>query len=202
MLGISHQSPAHGGQSVVSTLPVKGGTPKLITPASPSYLHGWSPDGKFVVYTAGRNGQFNIFKIPSKGGDEIQLTHTKELNDGPEYSPDGRFIYFNSARTGKMQLWRMTPNGEHQEQITDDEFNNWFPHISPDGKQITFISFMKDVPAGDHPYYKHVYLRLMPIQGGKPKVIAYLYGGQGTINVPSWAPDSRRLAFVSNTSME
>jgi hypothetical protein len=202
MLGISHQSTNHGGQSVVSTLPVEGGTPKLITPAAPSYLHGWSPDGKFLVYTGGRNGQFNIFKIPAEGGSEIQLTHTKELNDGPEYSPDGRFIYFNSARTGKMQLWRMTPDGQHQEQITDDEFNNWFPHISPDGKQIAFISFPKDIPAGDHPYYKHVYLRLMPIDGGTPKVIAYLYGGQGTINVPSWAPDNRRLAFVSNTSME
>jgi hypothetical protein len=202
MLGLSHQSSAHGGQSVISTLPVEGGTPKLITALAPSYLHGWSPDAKFLVYTGGRNGQFNIFKVPSEGGDEVQLTNTKELNDGPEYSPDGRFIYFNSARTGKMQLWRMTPDGKNQEQITNDEFNNWFPHISPDGKQLAFISFMKDIPAGDHPYYKHVYLRLMPIEGGAPKVIAYLYGGQGTINVPSWAPDSRRLAFVSNTDMQ
>jgi hypothetical protein len=202
MLGVSHQSAAHKGQSVISTLPVQGGTPKLITPQAPSYLHGWSPDGKFLVYTAGRNNEFNIFKIPANGGEEVQLTHTKELNDGPEFTPDGRYIYFNSARTGKMQLWRMGPNGENQEQVANDEFNNWFPHISPDGKWIAFLSFMADVPPSDHPYYKHVYLRLMPIQGGKPKIIAYLYGGQGTINVPSWAPDNRKLAFVSNTAIE
>jgi TolB protein len=202
MLGISHHSPNHSGQSVISTVPVQGGEPKLITRLAPSYLHGWSPDGKFLVYTGGRNQQYNIYKIPSDGGDEVQLTHTKELNDGPEYSPDGRYIYFNSARTGKMQLWRMKPDGQDQEQLTNDEFNNWFPHISPDGKWIAFLTFPREVAASDHPYYKHVYLRLMPIDGGAPKVLAYIYGGQGTINVPSWSPDGKKLAFVSNTRMD
>jgi Tol biopolymer transport system component len=42
-------------------------------------------------------------------------------------------------------------------------------------------------------------LRLMPVSGGAPKVIAYLYGGQGTINVNSWSPDSKHIAFVSNS---
>jgi Tol biopolymer transport system component len=100
-----------------------------------------------------------------------------------------------------MQLWRMQPDGSSQEEVTDDGFNNWFPHISPDGKWIAFISFSKDINPTDHPYYKHVYLRLMPIQGGTPRVIAYVYGGQGTMNVPSWSPDSRRLAFVSNSEL-
>ena len=98
-----------------------------------------------------------------------------------------------------MQIWRMKPDGSDQEQITDDDFNNWFPHISPDGKSIVYITFGREVPADSHPFYKHVYLRLMPVGGGKSKVIAYLYGGQGTINVPSWSPDSKRIAFVSNT---
>ena len=129
-------------------------------------------------------------------------------SDGPEFSPDGKYIYFNSTRgkdgvaTGSMQLWRMKPDGSEQEQVTNDEFNNWFPHISPDGKWIAFISFPKEVSPSDHPYYQRVYLRLMPLAGGEPKVIAYVYGGQGTINVPSWSPDSRMLAFVSNTDME
>jgi Tol biopolymer transport system component len=101
-----------------------------------------------------------------------------------------------------MQIWRMKPDGSEQTQITSDEFNNWFPHISPDGKWIVFISFPKDIEPGSHPFYKHVYLRLMPISGGQPKVIAYLYGGQGTINVPSWSPDSKKIAFVSNTEIK
>jgi Tol biopolymer transport system component len=98
-----------------------------------------------------------------------------------------------------MQLWRMKPDGSGQEQITNDAFNNWFPHVSPDGKWIVFLSFGQDVKADDHPYYKHVYLRMMPAGGGQSRVIAYVFGGQGTINVPSWSPDSTRIAFVSNT---
>jgi Tol biopolymer transport system component len=203
MLGISHHSTNHGGRSAVFTVPVTGGTPKLITPVGPSYLHGWSPDGKWLVYTGGRNEEYDIYKRASDGsGDEIKLTDFKGLDDGPEFTPDGKFIYFNSTRSGTMQIWRMKPDGKDPEQVTKDEYNNWFPHISPDGKSIALLSFPKEVDPSDHPYYKRVYLRLMPVEGGAPRVIAYIYGGQGTINVPSWSPDSKMLAFVSNTILE
>jgi TolB protein len=199
MLGISDQS-IQGTGSTIYTVPVGGGTPKRITQLAPSYLHGWSPDGKTLVYTGGRNGEFDIYSIASDGsGSEVNLTKSKGLDDGPEYSPDGKYIYFNSVRSGLMQIWRMQPDGKNQEQVTNDDLNNWFPHISPDGQWIAFISFPKDIDPADHPYYKRVYLRLMPAAGGTPKVIAYVYGGQGTINVPSWSPDSTMVAFVSNT---
>ena len=202
MLGISDQSETHGGQSCIFTLPSRGGTPRKITSLTPSYLHGWSPDGKWLVYTGGRSNKFDIYKIPSDGsGPEIRLTDAPGLSDGPEYTPDGKYIYFNSSRTGKMQIWRMKPDGSEQMQITDDSYNNWFPHISPDGKWIALISFPEDISPTDHPYYKQCYLRLLPVAGGQPRVIAYVYGGQGTINVPSWSPDSRRIAFVSNTDL-
>ena len=201
MLGISHHAPEDSGASIVYTVPVTGGTPKRVTTKGPSYLHGWSPDGKWLVYTGQRNGDFDIYKVSQQGGEEIRLTSTPGLDDGPEFSPDGAYIYFNSARTGRMQLWRMRPDGSDQTQLTNDNFNNWFPHVSPDGKWIAFISFPPDVAADDHPFYKHVLLRMMPVGGGPTRVIAYVYGGQGTINVPSWSPDSRKLAFVSNTAM-
>jgi TolB protein len=201
MLGISDQSTGDG-ESTVFTLPARGGRPKHITTKSPSYLHGWSPDGKHLVYTGGRNDEYDIYRIAADGsGEEVKLTDTKGLDDGPEYSPDGKYIYFNSTRSGLMQLWRMSPDGKNPERITNDELNNWFPHLSPDGKWIAFLSFGRDVEPSDHPYYKQVYIRLMPAEGGPARVVAYVYGGQGTINVPSWSPDGRRLAFVSNTDM-
>ena len=206
-LGISHQDPETGGRSAVYVLPASGGTPRRVTKLAPSYLHGWSPDGQWLVYTGGRPpagggaNKFDIYKIRADGsGEEVRLTDSPGLNDGPEFTPDGQWIYFNSTRTGRMQLWRMKPDGSGQEQVTDDAYNNWFPHVSPDGKWIAFISYYTDdVKPEDHPYYRHVYLRLMPIDGGTPKIIAYVYGGQGTLNVPSWSPDSREIAFVSNS---
>jgi len=203
MLGISHHAVEDSGRSIVYTLPATGGTPVRATAKGPSYLHGWSPDGRWLVYTGqrGRGGEFDIYKVGAAGGDEIRLTSAPGLDDGPEYTPDGAYIYFNSARSGRMQIWRMRPDGSEQQQITNDGFNNWFPHISPDGKWIAYIAFPLDVAADDHPFYKHVLLRLMPVGGGPARVIAYVYGGQGTINVPSWSPDGKRLAFVSNTTI-
>jgi sugar lactone lactonase YvrE len=201
MLGISNQAVEDSGASVVYTVPATGGTPTRITAKSPSYLHGWSPDGRWLVYTGQRGGVFDVYRIPSTGGDEIRLTSAPGLDDGPEYTPDGAYIYFNSSRSGRMQIWRMRPDGSEQQQITNDGFNNWFPHVSPDGKWIVYIAFPPDVAADDHPFYKHVLLKVMPIGGGATRVIAYVYGGQGTINVPSWSPDGARLAFVSNSAM-
>jgi len=200
-LGISHHAEAHDGASIIYTVPVEGGTPTQVTPNGPSYLHGWSPDGRFLTYTGERDGAFDIYKIPVDGGDEIQLTDTPGLDDGSEYTPDGDHIYFNSLRSGSMEIWRMRPDGSSKEQLTSDRFNNWFPHISPDGASVVFLSYRPSVPPGAHPFYKEVYLRRMPASGGNPEVIAYLYGGQGTINVPSWSPDSERVAFISNTGM-
>jgi Tol biopolymer transport system component len=198
MLGISDQS--QPGGSAVYTVPLAGGTPTRLTANTPSYMHSWSPDGKTVVYTGGRNNEFDVFAMNADGsGAERNLTNSPGLDDGPEYTPDGQFIYFNSVRSGSMQIWRMRPDGSSPEQVTSDGWNNWFPHVSPDGQWIAFISFPREVDPSDHPYYKHVLLRVVPAAGGPARVIAYVYGGQGTMNVPSWSPDGRMLAFVSNT---
>jgi TolB protein len=201
-IGISHHSARDGNKSIIYTLPIKGGNPRRITRNGPSYLHGWSPDGKSLVYTGERNGEFDIYRISSRGGKEVRLTNARGLDDGPEYSPDGDYIYFNSNRGGTMQIWRMKPDGTGQEQLTNDSYNNWFPHVSPDGRWIVFLTFGGDVSPGDHPFYKQVYLRLMPAGGGQPTIIAYVFGGQGTMNVPSWSPDGKKIAFVSNTDLK
>ena len=185
------------GQSMIYSIPIEGGIPEKITPLSPSYWHGWSPDGKTLAYCAERNGNYDIYTIPFEGGEETRLTKAEGLDDGPGYSPDGKYIYFNSTRTGTMQIWRMKTDGSKQEQVTTDHYNDWFAHPSPDGKWIAYVTFNTDVEAGDHPPNKDVMLRLMDLETKKVTVLANIFGGQGTINVPSWSPDSQKIAFVS-----
>lgn len=204
MIGVSDQSQGNR-QSTIWTIPLKGGTPKKITENTPSYFHGWSRDGKTLVYAAPRGNPQNwdIYSISSDGGPETRLTTTTGREDGPEFSPDGQYIYFNSDRTGKMQIWRMRPDGSNQEQVfTDDKHHCWFPHISPNGQQMTFIAFDLSVASGDHPESKDVALYVMNLNTKAITLAAKLFGGQGTINVPSWAPNSQAFAFVSYQIIE
>lgn len=199
----SHRDGMPGNGSTIYYLPITGGEPKLVTDSTPSYLHGWSKDGKELVYTAQRISKspvYNIYKKPINGGPEVQLTFLeKGLADGPEFSPDGKYIYYNCTVSGSMQLWRMKTDGTEPVQLTFDEYNNWFAHPSPDNKWIVFLSFPNTIEVTDHPFYKRVLIRMMPVSGGAPRAVAYLYGGQGTINTPSWSPDSKQIAFVSNS---
>lgn len=204
-IAISHHNADDGDRSTIYILPLAGSEePKQVTKfgAGHSFLHGFSPDNKELIFTGLRDENWNIFKVNIASGEEIQLTHETNLNDGSEYAPSGEYIYFNSTRRGSMQIWRMKPDGSEPRQITFDQFNNWFPHVSPDGKQMILLSYLPEVPAAEHPFYKQVYLRIMPVDlSAPPKVIAYVYGGQGTINVPSWSPDSKTVSFVSNTQL-
>lgn len=198
-IAVSDQSEPDG-LSRIWLVPSAGGAPRLVTREGPSYWHSWSPDGKTLAYVAARGGSkvLDIYSAPVEGGPERRLTATPALDDGPDYSPDGRLIYFNSARSGNMKIWRMDADGARPEQLSfEPDTRDWFPHPSPDGKWIVFVSFGSDVEVGEHPANKTVTLRLLPTSGGSPRVLATLFGGQGTINVPSWAADSRRFAFVS-----
>ena len=186
------------GKSRVYTVSLSGGVPRLITPLAPSYLHGWSPDGKTLAYCAERNGEFDVYTISAEGGVETRLTDAPGLNDGPEYDSAGEYIWFNSVRSGLMQAWRMKANGTEQTQMTFDEnWNTWFPHISPDRTKVVMIAYKKgDVAPGEHVPHKYVELRLMNADGSDLKTIVELFGGQGTINVNSWSPDSKKFAYV------
>ncbi|WP_247236620.1 DUF5050 domain-containing protein [Telluribacter sp. SYSU D00476] len=199
MLIVSHNDPqvTKGAKSRIYTLPAEGGTPKLITEKAPSYWHGVSPDGKTLVYCAERDGAWDVYSISANGGEEKRLTDAPGLDDGPEYSYDGQWIYFNSNRSGRMHLYRMRPDGSQQEQLTNDSFDNWFGHPSPDGKWLAYISYLED-QKGQHPFGKDVKLRLMNLETRQIKDLTdVFFGGQGTINVPSWSPDGRQIAFVT-----
>lgn len=192
---------SEGKPSRIFVMPVEGGTPRLVTPNAPSYWHGISPDGGTLVYCAQRNGEFDIYSIPFESGEETRLTDSPGLDDGPEFSPDGRWIYFNSVRSGVMRIWRMRRDGGGAEMVSKGPPSaDWFAHPSPDGKWIVYLSY--DASVTGHPANKEVTLQLAKPDGSDPRVVVKLFGGQGTINVPSWSPDSREFAFVSYRLLE
>ena len=189
----------------IYVLPATGGQPRQLTEKTPSYFHSWSPDGRTLAYCAQRDGNFDIYSISMDGGPEKRLTSSPGYDDGPDYSPDGKWIYFNSDRSGSWDIWRMPADGAgdndaQAERVTSDDLEDWFPHPSPDGQWMVFVSFPKGTKG--HPPNQEVVLRIMPLPGDKlaPQTIrelVHLHGGQGTINVSSWSPDSRRFAYVS-----
>ncbi|NBB17977.1 transporter [Runella sp. CRIBMP] len=183
--------------SRIFKVPIEGGTPLLLTEKAPSFWHSVSRSGKNILYSAQRNGEWDIYKLPTAGGDEIRLTSTTGLDEGPEYGHDSKFIYFNSNRTGRMQIFRMKPDGTDQERLTDDEFDNWFAHPSPDGKWLVYMSYLED-QKGKHPIGKEVKLRLLNLKTKQVKDLTETFvGGQGTLNVPCWSPDGKKIIFVT-----
>jgi TolB protein len=189
-----------GGKTAIYTIPIAGGTPKLITDHASSYFQGWSPDGQTILFCGTRNGKTQILTMPASGGAESTVGTSNDNNDSPEYSPDGRFIYFNSDRTGLMQIWRMTVDGKDETQITTDDFSNWFPHISPNGLQVSFLSYNAGV-AG-HPNDTDIHVRAITLSTNAIKNIADLVGGPASFHSASWSPDSRSLALVSYQAVQ
>ena len=183
----------------VYVLPFAGGTPKRLTEKTPSYFHGWAPDNRTLAYCARRNDNFDLYAITTEGGEEKRLTTHPGYDDGPDYTPDGRWIWFNSDRAGTWDLWRIPATGAGEndklaERITSDEREDWFPHPSPNGQWIVYLSFEKGTKG--HPANQQVQLKLMHTRSRQGRVIKELFGGQGTINVNSWSPDSKRFAYV------
>lgn len=182
--------------SKIYILPIEGGKPRLVTEKEPSFWHGWSPDGERLAYTARRNDQWDIYTIDINGGKEQRLTQSPGLDDGPDYGPNGKHIFYNSFQTGSMEIWQMKTDGSKKKMLTDDAHSNWFPHPSPDGQKLVYLCFIEDQQEA-HPFGQQVKLRMIDLSTGEISDLTdVFYGGQGTINVNSWSPDGRYLAFM------
>ena len=183
-------------RSCIYLMPLEGGEPRRVTPEVPSWWHGWSPDGSRLAYVGARTagGPILLYTCALDGSDEVLVAEDFDHIDGPDYTPDGAWIWFNGEREGQVDLWRVRPDGSDLQRMTDGDTVDWFPHPSPDGRQVLYLAF----PPGTkgHPANLDVALCLIPAEGGVGREVLRLHGGQGTINVPCWAPDGRRFAFM------
>lgn len=196
-LVISHKCEQHGNLSTIYILPIDGGEPSLVTENSPSYWHGWSPDGKSLAYVARRHEQdLKIYAIDIDGQNERALTDGPGLDDGPDYSPCGQFIYYNSFASGRMQIWRMTAEGKEHQQIVESAGSDWFAHPAPNGEDCVFIRYLEDQGQA-HPFGRDVQLIHLNLKTHETKPLTEIFfGGQGSLNVPSWSPNGSEFAFV------
>lgn len=196
-IALSHH---RGNGSEIFLMPAGGGTPRLVSPAAPSWWHGWSPDGRTLAYVAARGGSrvIDVYTLPVEGGEETRLTFGEGHSDGPDFSHDGKHIYWNCDRDGHAQIWVMGADGSNQRKLFADDHVNWFPHPSPDGNHLLYLAY----PPGTegHPPDLPVALVLCNPDGSNRRRILEFTGGQGTMNVPCWAPDSHAFAFVRYTT--
>jgi TolB protein len=186
--------------------PINGGTAKRVTHDSGRYhfLHGVSPDGATLAFVELPRGSFSVpgrlALVPSAGGQTRYPQAGRSHLDGPEYSPDGAWLYLNTeeyaSRAGHAQLARVPAEGGRMERLVESESVDWFPHLSPDAKFAAYISF----PPGTvgHPPDLDVQVRLVRTADWCHVLSSFpLFGGQGTLNVNSWSPDSRRFGFMA-----
>jgi Tol biopolymer transport system component len=172
-----------------------GGTPRRVSPQAPSWWHGWSPDGVLLAYVAARgNRVIDVYTLPVAGGPETRLTMGEGQSEGPDFSADGHLIYYNCDRDGHAQIWVMGVDGAGQRKLFADDFVNWFPHPSPCGRHVIYLAY----PSGTlgHPADHPVAICRMDPDGGNRQRLAEINGGQGTMNVPNWAPDGSAFAYV------
>ena len=191
-IALSHHA---GRGSEIYMMPAAGGEPVAVTKHAPSWWHGWSPDGKRLAYVAARGpGPIDVYTIGVAGGAETRLTQGEGHCDGPDFSADGARIFYNCDRGGHAQIWVMDADGGNQRQVFADDYVNWFPHPSPCGRYLVYLAY----PAGTtgHPADLAVALVLCDGDGFHGKRITEFTGGQGTINVPSWARDGAAFAYV------
>ena len=182
--------------SEIYAMPTGGGAPKPVTDEAPSWWHGVSPDGKRIVYAAARDGKrvVDIWSCGSQGGAESRLTFGEGHSDGPDYAADGSWVWYNCDRSGHAQIWRVRPDGSGHEQVFADRFVNWFPHPSPNGRHLLYLAYPEGTMG--HPRDKDVALVLAEADGANRRVVAEIFGGQGTMNVPNWAPDGSAFAYM------
>jgi len=169
------------------------------------YLHGIAPDGSSLAAIVGElteDGTWttDVALVDPATGDPTFLTRDEYPDDGVSFAGD--LLVWNSERftPGTAQLVSLWPGATDPVRITNDDRVNWFPHVSPDGAHLLYLSYEPGVQG--HPADHRVELRLLPgvlVRGARiavqPETLVTLDGGQGTVNVPPWAPDSSWFAY-------
>jgi Tol biopolymer transport system component len=115
-----------GMKEDIYSINVNGGAPRRLTthPAEDKWPY-WSHDGKWIYFASTRTGREEIWKMPSGGGEAVQIT--RNSGDMPQESPDGRFLYYMKGWPEAVTVWRALPDGSEEVNVLDsiDSFGEW-----------------------------------------------------------------------------
>jgi len=155
----------------------------------------FSPDGRFLAFSANPTGSFEIYvKDLAPGGRDRSLTTAGEQCFQPAWSPAGNTLaYFSAARHG---LWLVSSSGGKPRRLT--EFGS-HPAWSPDGRQLVFQSdATAELSANSAHALPPSTLWVVDREGGEPRELTRLGMPPGGHGAPEWSPDGRRVVFCAS----
>ncbi len=158
----------------------------LLSKVAADEVGGWSPEGKFVVFSVRDGAEQGLYIRNPDGVNEFRRTQSTDY--GAVWSPDSRYIAFLSTRDGNPEIYVVDPEEGDEVRVTDSEAAEYDLSWSPNGKRLLFVT-ERDGNA-------EIYVVEIKDRGMADN-LTRLTHNEVRDEQPTWSPNGRRIAFVS-----